>query len=271
MNPLNTVTSAFPALPYKFDALEPVLSKETVHLHFIQHHRRCYERTAALVKGTELASLSLESLVRVAGTQRGHRYVFTLAAEAWNHDLYWRSLRPAGGGIASGPIGQDIQRCFGDFSTFLRRAKEAARAMIGGGWLWVTWRAGRIQVITTGMTDSPILYGHIPLLAIDLCAHAYYLDYYSHRASYVSACLTRLIDWGCANERLLIARGTKLETQESLRWVAWGAPAAATPTALPAIRIASDQMAAHVPSRHRDGIQASDRTQLIRLRGSHGR
>jgi Fe-Mn family superoxide dismutase len=268
MNPLNTFTSA---LPYEFDALEPVLSKETVHLHFIQHHRRCYERTAAMVKETELESIPLESLVRVAGTQRGHRYLFTLAAEAWNHELYWRSLQPAGGGVASGPIGQDIQRTFGDFSTFLCRATEAARAVIGGGWLWVTWRGGRIHVISTGMTDSPILYGHVPLLAIDLCAHAYYLDYYCDRASYVSACLTRLIDWGQANERLLLARHTTSEAQESLRWVAWGTPAADTPTALPAVRIASDQIAAHVPSRRRDGIQASDCTQLVRLRGSHER
>src|SRR5919109_707944 len=136
MNLLSTFAST---LGYEFDALEPVLSRETVQYHFIQHQRRCYERTAAMVKETELESIPLESLVRVTGKQPGHRYLFTLAAEAWNHELYWRSLQPAGGGVASGPIGQDIQRTFGDFSTFLCRATEAARAVIGGGWLWVTW------------------------------------------------------------------------------------------------------------------------------------
>lgn len=250
MNPLSTFTSA---LRYEFDALEPVLSKETVQYHFIQHHRRCYERTAAMVKGTELESLSLESLVRVAGTQPRHRYLFALAAEAWNHDLYWRSLRPAGGGVACGPIAQGIQRCFGDFSTFLRRAKAAACAVIGSGWLWVTWREGRIEVITTGKTDSPILHGHVPLLAIDLWEHAYYLDYYNARAAYVSACLMRLIDWGHANDRLLFVRSKAFEAQQSLRWLAWGVP-----KTLPKKSPESDEMPAHVQSRHRDGMHASD-------------
>jgi Fe-Mn family superoxide dismutase len=217
MKPLGSFAAT---LGYEFDALEPVLSRESVQYHFIQHHRRCYERTAALVKGTELDSLSLESLVRVAGTQPGRRDLFTLAAEAWNHDLYWRSLRPAGDGAPWGPIAQGIKRCFGDFSTFSYRAKAAACALIGSGWLWVTWRAGSIEVTTTDTTDSPILHGHIPLLAIDLWEHAYYLDYYGARAAYVSACLLWLIDWGRANERLLLAREKVCETEQVARRLA---------------------------------------------------
>src|ERR1700740_3403290 len=114
MNPPGT----FPAtLRYGFSALEPVLSRETVHYHLIQHHRDCYERAAALVRGTRLESLSLDSLLRVASKDARYARLFLLASEAWNHDLYWRSLRP-GGGVAWGPVAQGIERCFGSFSTF---------------------------------------------------------------------------------------------------------------------------------------------------------
>ena len=85
-----------------------------------------------------------------------------LATEAWNHDLYWRSLRPGGGGPTWGLVGQGIERCFGSFSTFVREAKAPASAVIGGAWLWVSWRTGRIELITTGPMDSPLLHGHVP-------------------------------------------------------------------------------------------------------------
>jgi Fe-Mn family superoxide dismutase len=116
MNPI----SAFTATPrYGFSALEPALSRESVQYHFIQHHRHCYECTAALVKGTILESLSLEALLRLAARKGWYGDLFMLASEAWNHDLYWRSLRPGGGGPVSGPVAQDIERCFGSFSTFV--------------------------------------------------------------------------------------------------------------------------------------------------------
>jgi Fe-Mn family superoxide dismutase len=224
MNPISSFRSS---LGYDFDALEPVLSRESVQYHFIQHHRRCYERTAALVKGTKLETLALGALIRVASTQPRYRYLFMLAAEAWNHDLYWSSLRPGGSDTAWGPIAADIECCFGNFAGFLREAQAQAAAVVGSGWLWVTWRGGRIEIVTTGKTDSPLLHGHVPLLAIDLWEHAYYLDYYNARDAYVSACLTRLINWGRANERLLEVKGRPFEASRACAWLAWGMPSAA--------------------------------------------
>jgi superoxide dismutase, Fe-Mn family len=227
VNPLSTFTAT---LRYGFSALEPALSRETVRYHFIQHHRHCYERTAALVKGTTLESLSLQSLLRAAGKEARYGRLFMLASEAWNHDLYWRSLRPGGGGTAWGPVAQGIEHCFGSFATFVREAKGAASAVIGSAWLWVTWRAGRIELVTTGPMDSPLLHGHVPLLAIDLWEHAYYLDYYNARIAYVQACLMHLTDWGAANERLRAATDKRLEQRRAVMWLAWGAPQAAAQT-----------------------------------------
>jgi superoxide dismutase, Fe-Mn family len=208
---LNPNSSFCSSLGYEFDALEPVLSRENVRYHFVQHHRSCYERTAARVRGTQLEALTLSALIRLVGAQPRYRDLFVLAAEAWNHDLYWRSLRPGGSDFASGPICADVERCFGSFGRFCREAQAQAGAVLGSGWLWVTWRAGRIEILTTGNADSPILHGHVPLLAIDLWEHAYYLDYHNARDAYVSACLTRLIDWGQANERLLEVKARAFE------------------------------------------------------------
>jgi superoxide dismutase, Fe-Mn family len=223
---MNPVKSLRASLGYGFGALEPVLSRENVQYHFIQYHRRCYERTAALMRGTKLESLSLDSLIRAAWMQPRYTSLFMLAAEAWNHNLYWRSLRPGGGGAAWGPIGADIERCFGSLTGFLGEAQTRAAAVVGSGWLWVTWRGDRIEIVTTGKTDWPVLHGHVPLLAIDLWEHAYYLDYYNARDAYVSACLTRLIDWGRANERLLEVQGRPIEASQAFAWLAWGAPSA---------------------------------------------
>jgi hypothetical protein len=108
----------------------------------------------------------------------------------------------------------------------VREAKAAAAAVIGSAWLWVTWREGRIQLITTGPMDSPLLRGHVPLLAIDLWEHAYYLDYYNARIAYVQACLTRLADWEVANERLRAAMAEGPVQRRAVMWLTWGAPAA---------------------------------------------
>jgi Fe-Mn family superoxide dismutase len=221
MNPVRTLTSD---LGYELDALEPVLSRETVLYHLIQHHRDCYERTAALVRGTELAALPLESVVRFAGQHPGYRHLFAVASEAWSHDLYWHSLRPGGGGRPWGLIGQGIRQCFGTFSLFEDRMKAQASSLMGSGWLWVTWREGRIELITTGASESPLTAGYVPLLAVDLWEHAYYLDYYSGRPSYVAACLHDLIDWDFANARLLDLAKQRHAERSSLSWLSYGRP-----------------------------------------------
>jgi len=200
MPPLETFC---PALPYEWDDLEPVLSRKAVERHLTQHHRRLHELAVAAVRGTPFESLSLESLVRVTALQPRYRRLCALATEAWNHDLYWRSLRPAAGGEACGPVGALIRSSFRSFELFARRMKQVAGELRGNGWLWVSWRAGAIEVLTTQQTRTPFTDGHVPLLTIDLWEHAYYPDYDDSRGAYVAACLRNLIDWQSANQRLL--------------------------------------------------------------------
>jgi superoxide dismutase, Fe-Mn family len=210
-------------LRYGFDALEPTLSANTVLHHLFQHQRDCCERTAVLMRDAKLQALSLESLVRLTAVRPRYTQLFELASEAWNHELYWRSLHPRGGGPAWGLIGEGVRRSFGTFAAFLRRTEAAAESVFGHGWLWVTWHAGSVEVLAGGSRDSPILHGRFALLAIDLWEHAYYLDFYNARGAYVRACLKNLIDWEHANLRLLTLQ-QPAPSRLALSWLARGLP-----------------------------------------------
>lgn len=191
-----------PRLPYDFAALEPAMSADTLVFHLSQHQHGDFDRTAALIRGTELDPLPLEELVRVAAQTPDRRTVYQGAAGTWNHNFFWQSMCPGGGGAAHGMIGDCIDAHFGGYEEFVREFKSAAAALYGNGWLWVTWKDGAIQILTTVNADTPIVSGHTPLLALDLWEHAYYLDHQNRRSAYVATFLEELVDWDCANRIL---------------------------------------------------------------------
>ena len=189
-----------PEIPYNFADLEPVLSRDTLVFHFLRHQRVCFDRLRLLIRETELEQLSLEELIRVTELNPAQHTVHRWAAEVWNHNLYWRSMRPrGGGGSAHGAVAEHIRRCFGTFEGFAREFKEAANAHFGSGWLWLVWRREALHIVTTGNAGTPLVRGDVALLALDLWEHAYYLDFQNRRAAYVNAFLEDLVDWNCAN------------------------------------------------------------------------
>ena len=191
-----------PDIPYDFAELEPAMSRDTLWFHFSQHQRACFDRTADLVRGTELEHLTLEDLIRVTAHAPGRRALHRHAAGSWNHNFFWKSMRPGGGGAAHGLIGQCIRARFGNYENFVREFKNTAAGLFGNGWLWVTWKAGVVQIVATANADTPIIRGHTALLALDLWEHAYYLDHQNRRSAYVTTFLEELVDWDFANRIL---------------------------------------------------------------------
>jgi superoxide dismutase, Fe-Mn family len=191
-----------PALPYNFSDLEPAMSRDTLVFHFLRHQRVCYDRMHALVRGTELEALTLEELIRLTERNPGQHTVYRYAAEVWNHNLYWNSMRPRGGGAALGPVGELLRTRFGSYERFVREFREAASAHFGSGWLWLVWRAGELEIVTTSNAGTPLVRGDVALLALDLWEHAYYLDHQNRRSAYVGAFLEELANWDFANRRL---------------------------------------------------------------------
>ena len=187
-----------PDLPYAKDALEPHLGAATVHEHYEKHHRGYLRKLARIVEGKPEAERSLEDLVRT-----GEGDLFHNAAQLWNHDFYWRSLRPGGGGRPVGVILERIEADLGGFAGFRERFAEAATGHFGSGWAWLAADGqGRLRVLATHDADNPLCQGLRPLLTVDVWEHAYYLDYRSERDRYVEAVLDHLLDWSFAVENL---------------------------------------------------------------------
>ena len=210
-----------PAIPYNFSDLEPAISRDTLVFHFLRHQRVCYDRMHALVRGTELEGLTLEELIRVTERNPAQHMVYRYAAEVWNHNLYWTSMRPRGGGTPRGPIGELLQMRFGSYERFVRDFREAASLHFGSGWLWLVLRAGAVEIVTTSNAGTPLVRGDVALLALDLWEHAYYLDHQNRRSAYVSAFLEELVDWDFANRTLTDLAATGEE--RAARWQAGAA------------------------------------------------
>ena len=185
-------------LPWAPDALEPHIGRRTVELHYGKHHRGYLDKLRAAIEGKPEAEQDLEQLVR---TSQGH--VFNMAAQVWNHDFYWRSLTPDGGGKPEGELLARIERDFGSFAACRERLAEVATGHFGSGYAWLAaGRDGRLRVLATHDAENPLGGGLSPLLTIDVWEHAYYLDVQNERDRYVDAVLDHLLDWEFAAQNL---------------------------------------------------------------------
>jgi Fe-Mn family superoxide dismutase len=195
------MTFALPRLPYAFDALEPYLSRRAMEFHYTKHHAGYLAKLTELAHGTPLHSLGLAEIVIRTAEDPAQAALFNNAAQAWNHALYWQSMRPEGGGAPQGALGSRVRETFGGLDGFRKRFLEAAVAQFGSGWAWLVLDNGRLEVVTTANADTPIADGATPLLVCDLWEHAYYLDYQHRRAEFVRAFLDQLVDWHAAEAR----------------------------------------------------------------------
>ena len=186
-----------PPLPYPHAALAPHISAETLQFHHEKHHAAYIKKLNELVgDDAALAGKGLDDLVRQA---RGT--VFDQAAQAWNHDFYWRSMRPHGGGAPMGAIAAAIDRSFGSFAAFQERFTAAAAGHFGSGWAWLVQDGDRLQVVDTHDAGNPLTRGHKPILTCDVWEHAYYIDYRHERPKYIEA-WWNLVNWEHANTQL---------------------------------------------------------------------
>jgi Fe-Mn family superoxide dismutase len=187
-------------LPYALDALAPVISAQALAIHHGRHHRGYVERLNAAVAGTDLESAPLDRIVRQAArgrTTAKRLAIFNNAAQAWNHQFFWRSLRP-GAGRPGEDLAARIARDFGSHEAFAAAFKASAAGHFGSGWAWLVLERGLLRIVTTQNADTPIAHGRTPLLVIDLWEHAYYLDHHERRSAYVEGVVDHLLDWDFA-------------------------------------------------------------------------
>jgi Fe-Mn family superoxide dismutase len=189
-------------LPYPEDALAPVISAWTLSIHHGKHHRTYVEKANELVKGTSLEGATPERIIIASHGKSDRSELFNNAAQAWNHDFYWQSLKPNGGGKPSPAIVQKIEAAFGEFAAFKKQYTDAAVKQFGSGWAWLVADGHALKILKTSNADSPLTQGLTPLLTIDVWEHAYYLDYQNKRPDYVAAVIDKLLNWEFAAQNL---------------------------------------------------------------------
>lgn len=183
-------------LPYDYNALEPHISERTLKFHYDKHHAGYMKKLKGHIEGTPQASESLEQLI-----EKADGGVFNTAAQVWNHDFYWSSLSPDGGGKPGSGLAKALDEHFGGTDKFLAEMKKAATGHFGSGWAWlVGTEDGKLAVTSTHDADNPIRHGQVPLLTIDVWEHAYYLDTQNDRGEYVDRVLDKLINWQFAED-----------------------------------------------------------------------
>jgi len=191
-----------PPLPYADTALAPVISANTLSLHYGKHHKAYIDKLNELTKGTEFEKHPLERVVVATAGNSEKTPIFNNAAQAWNHTFYWSSLKRAGGGRPTGDLGRRIDSDLGGYDKFRKDFANIAVSQFGSGWAWLVLDNGKLKLVKTGNADVPFTRGQVPLLTIDVWEHAYYLDYQNRRPDYASAVIDKLLNWDFAVQNL---------------------------------------------------------------------
>jgi superoxide dismutase, Fe-Mn family len=191
-----------PPLPYEQSALQPVISANTLGFHHGKHHKTYVDTLNKLIAGTEFADMPLEKIVRATANQPDHTEIFNNAGQAWNHNFYWRCMRPSGGGEPPAVLKRLMESSFGSVDACKKELSKAAVGQFGSGWAWLAQDGEKLKIIKTGNANSPLTLGSKPLLTIDVWEHAYYLDYQNRRVDYVNALIDKLANWNFAAENL---------------------------------------------------------------------
>jgi superoxide dismutase, Fe-Mn family len=178
-----------PELPYDYNALEPYIDEETMHLHHDKHHQAYVTNANKALEGTEWADKPveavLENLSSLPEDKRGP--VRNNAGGHYNHSLFWEWMSPDRGGEPDGALRSAIDAAFGSFDDFKANLKAAGVGRFGSGWAWLVHDGSGLAIVSTPNQDSPISDGNTPLLGVDVWEHAYYLKYQNRRPDYIDA------------------------------------------------------------------------------------
>ena len=193
-----------PPLPYAYNALEPHIDEQTMHLHHDKHHQAYVTNlNAAIEKHPELSGKSPEELlkdlngvpedIKAAVRNNGGGHV--------NHTMFWEIMGPSGGGAPTGRLAEAINTTFGSLDALKAAVNDAGVKRFGSGWTWLVKTAdGKLAVVSTANQDNPMSEGHFPILGNDVWEHAYYLKYQNKRPDYLAA-WWNTVNWEAVGKR----------------------------------------------------------------------
>ena len=181
-----------PTLPYAANALEPVISEQTINFHYGKHLQNYVNTLNTLIQGTEFEGKSVEEIVKTAPDGP----IFNNAGQTLNHTYYFLQFKsPVKGNEPTGKIAEALVRDFGSVENFKKEFTQAAATLFGSGWAWLSQdKNGKLVITKEANAGNPLRHGNNPLLGIDVWEHAYYLDYQNRRVDHLAA-LWDIIDW----------------------------------------------------------------------------
>lgn len=194
----NTKTMKFemPKLPYATNALEPVISQQTIELHYGKHLQTYVNNLNNLVPGTKFENLDLLTIVKESDGA-----IFNNAGQVLNHDLYFSSFAPGAGGEPKGKLAEAINAQWGSFDNFKKEFTAAAVGLFGSGWAWLAKDGGgKLSIEKETNAGNPVTKGLTPILGFDVWEHSYYLDYQNRRADHINE-LWKIINWDVVSAR----------------------------------------------------------------------
>lgn len=202
-----------PDLPFARDALQPVMSAETMDYHHGKHHKAYVDKVNKMLADKGAEDMSLAEVIRMA-SERGDKGLFNNAAQHWNHSFFWQCLAPAEGQQPSGKLKQLIEEGFGGTDALLKALADEAVGHFSNGWAWLVLNQGKLEVTSLHDADTPVVHdGMTPLLTLDLWEHAYYIDYRNERPRYAREVLGGIVNWEFVG-RNLDGEGARRADQE---------------------------------------------------------
>lgn len=184
-------------LPYAMEALEPVISKETIAFHHGKHLAGYVNNLNGMLSGSGFEDATLEEIVCKATGG-----ILNNAGQILNHNMYFGQFKaPQAGNKPTGQLAEAIDRDFGSFEAFKEEFQKAGATLFGSGWVWLSAdKDGKLVITQETNAANPIQKGLKPLLTFDVWEHAYYLDYQNRRADHLSA-LWNIVDWKVVEKR----------------------------------------------------------------------
>ncbi len=194
----------FDELPYAYNALEPHIDAATMEIHHSKHHRAYYDKMEAALANSEGAAMSIERVLSsVSSLGTGVR---NNGGGYYNHNIFWHSLSPDGGGDPQGALAAEIERSYTSADELRKEMADSGVARFGSGFVWLMVQNRKLKVVSTPNQDNPLMdlvaeeSRGTPILALDVWEHAYYLKYQNRRPEYIQA-FWNVVDWKNVNQR----------------------------------------------------------------------
>ena len=196
------MTFELPKLDYAKNALAPIMSEETLDLHHGKHHQTYITNLNNFIKDTEMAGMSLEEIVHNSSKDKSKVGIFNNASQHWNHELFWKCMKPNGGGSMPKKLEDQIKSDLGSVEEFKKQFIQAGITQFGSGWCWLSISNGKLVVSKTPNAENPLIHNMKPILGCDVWEHSYYVDYRNRRPEYLENFFEKLVNWEFVESQL---------------------------------------------------------------------